>query len=190
MASESLASLACHCSSHACPAVGISFHLGLQIGIYLYQRHFRLEMPVSNFFTKISNWVSRKTGQPMAFILACIIILVWIITGPLFHFSDTWQLVINTATTIVTFLMVFLIQSTQNRDTTALQLKLDELIYVTKRAHNAMLDIEELSDDELDLIRKNYKTIASHARKKVKIEKLYSQRAKRAIGKNLLGKIK
>ena len=96
----------------------------------------------------------------MAFILACIVILAWLITGPIFHFSDTWQLVINTGTTIVTFLMVFLIQSTQNRDTMALQLKLDELIYVTKRAHNALLDIEELSDKELGLIRKNYKIIA------------------------------
>lgn len=146
-------------------------------------------MPWPNFFTRISNWVSRKTGHPLAFILACAVILAWIITGPIFHFSDTWQLVINTATTIVTFLMVFLIQSTQNRDTTALQLKLDELIYVTKRAHNALLDIEELSDNELDLIRKNYKTIATHARNKVKIERLYSQRAK-AIDKNLLKKIK
>jgi len=138
-------------------------------------------MQASGFFTRISNWVSRKTGHPIAFILACAVILAWIITGPLFHFSDTWQLVINTATTIVTFLMVFLIQSTQNRDTTALQLKLDELIYVTKKAHNALLDIEELSDGELDLIRKNYKAIAAHARSRIKIGKLYSQRAKRAV---------
>ena len=117
-------------------------------------------MPAPDIFTGVSNWVSKKTGYPMAFILACIVILAWLITGPIFHFSDTWQLVINTGTTIVTFLMVFLIQSTQNRDTMALQLKLDELIYVTKRAHNALLDIEELSDKELDLIRKNYKIIA------------------------------
>lgn len=121
----------------------------------------------------------------MAFILACIVILAWLITGPMFHFSDTWQLVINTGTTIITFLMVFLIQSTQNRDTTALQLKLDELIYVTKKAHNALLDIEELSDNELDLIRKNYKIIAAHARKRVKVEKLYSHRLKRAIKNKL-----
>ena len=146
-------------------------------------------MHASNFFTKVSNWVSRKTGHPGAFFLACAIILAWVITGPIFRFSDTWQLVINTATTIVTFLMVFLIQSTQNRDTTALQLKLDELIYVTKKAHNAMLDIEELSDKELDLIRNNYKTIAAHARGKIKIEKLYSQRAKKPV-KNTLKKNK
>lgn len=137
-------------------------------------------MPLSNFFTKVSGWVSRKAGHPSSFILACGIILAWIITGPVFRFSDTWQLVINTATTIVTFLMVFLIQSTQNRDTAALQLKLDELIYVTKKAHNAMLDIEELSEDELDLIRKNYKTIASHARNRIKIKDIYSQRAKKS----------
>lgn len=137
-------------------------------------------MPAPNFFTKISNWVSRKAGHSATFFLACAVILAWVITGPIFHFSDTWQLVINTATTIVTFLMVFLIQSTQNRDTLALQLKLDELIYVTKRAHNALLDIEELSEDDLDLIRKNYKTIATHARNRIKVEKLYSQRAKRA----------
>lgn len=140
-------------------------------------------MPASNLFIRISNWVSRRTGHPLAFILACAVILAWIITGPIFHFSDTWQLVINTATTIVTFLMVFLIQSTQNRDTVALQLKLDELIYVTKKAHNAMLDIEELSDQELESIRKNYRTIAAHAKSKLKIEKVYSQRAKKAIKK-------
>lgn len=137
-------------------------------------------MPSSNFFTKISNWVSRRAGHPLAFILACAVILAWIITGPIFHFSDTWQLVINTATTIVTFLMVFLIQSTQNRDTVALQLKLDELIYVTKKAHNAMLDIEELSDQELESIGKNYRAIAAHAKSKLKIEKVYSQRAKKS----------
>lgn len=134
-------------------------------------------MLASNFFTRVSNYVSRRTGHPFAFILACTVILAWIVTGPIFNFSDTWQLVINTATTVVTFLMVFLIQSTQNRDTTAIQLKLDELIYVTKKAHNALLDIEELSDSELDSIRKNYKLIASHARDRLKVEKLYSQRA-------------
>lgn len=137
-------------------------------------------MKAYGFFTRISNWVSRKTGHPITFILACAVILAWIVTGPIFRFSDTWQLVINTATTIVTFLMVFLIQSTQNRDTVALQLKLDELIYVTKKAHNALMDIEELSDEELDLIRRNYKTIAAHARRKIQVKELYPQRAKKA----------
>lgn len=122
----------------------------------------------ADFFTRISNWTSRTAGHPLAFILAFGIILAWVITGPMFNFSNTWQLVINTATTIVTFLMVFLIQSTQNRDTVALQLKLDELIYVTKRAHNALLDVEELSEGELENIRKRYKKIATHARKKLR----------------------
>lgn len=145
-------------------------------------------MPSSKFFTRVSNWISRTVGHPVAFIMACVVILTWAITGPIFHFSDTWQLVINTGTTIVTFLMVFLIQSTQNRDTIALQLKLDELIYVTKRAHNALLDVEELSDNELNSIRKNYKNIAAHARNKLKIEKLYLQRAKKVINKRSLQK--
>jgi len=92
------------------------------------------------------------------------IIVVWVVTGPLFHFSDTWQLVINTGTTIVTFLMVFLIQNTQNRDSEALQVKLDELIRAIDGAHNALLDLEELEDQELDRIRLNYTNLAKKAR--------------------------
>jgi low affinity Fe/Cu permease len=94
------------------------------------------------------------------------IILIWAITGPIFHFSDTWQLVINTSTTIVTFLMVFLIQNTQNRDTEALQIKLDELIRSLESAHNALLDLEELDDEELDLIREDYLKLAKAARER------------------------
>jgi low affinity Fe/Cu permease len=96
------------------------------------------------------------------------IILIWAITGPLFDYSDTWQLVINTSTTIITFLMVFLIQNTQNRDTEALQIKLDELIRSMENAHNALLDLEELDDDELDRIRKDYLKLAETARGKLK----------------------
>jgi low affinity Fe/Cu permease len=96
--------------------------------------------------------------------LAGAIIIVWIVTGPLFHFSDTWQLVINTGTTIVTFLMVFLIQNTQNRDSEALQVKLDEIIRAIDGAHNALLDLEDLEEDELDRIRVNYSTLAKEAR--------------------------
>ena len=92
------------------------------------------------------------------------IIAIWIITGPLFRFSDTWQLVINTGTTIITFLMVFLIQNTQNRDTAAIQIKLDELIRVTKGAHNALLDLEELEEEALDSFRQKYQALASLAR--------------------------
>jgi low affinity Fe/Cu permease len=103
-------------------------------------------------------------GRPRTFALAVAVIVVWIITGPLFAFSDTWQLVINTGTTIVTFLMVFLIQNTQNRDTEAIQIKLDELIRATQGAHNALLDLEELEDESLDEFRRRYEGLAASAR--------------------------
>jgi low affinity Fe/Cu permease len=99
----------------------------------------------------------------MAFTFAALFILAWLVTGPIFHFSDTWQLVINTATTIVTFLMVFLIQNTQNRDSEAVQLKLDELLRSTSGAHNALLEIEELSENELDEIKRCYTALAKKA---------------------------
>ena len=95
--------------------------------------------------------------------MVVILIIVWLVTGPLFHFSDTWQLLINTATTIVTFLMVFIIQNTQNRDSEAVQLKLDELIRATRGAHTALLDIEELSEDELDVRKRLYACLAREA---------------------------
>jgi low affinity Fe/Cu permease len=104
----------------------------------------------------------------MAFALAAGVIIVWAVTGPLFKFSDTWQLVINTGTTIVTFLMVFLIQNTQNRDTEALQVKLDELLRVTEGAHTVLLDLEELDDTELDRIRQVYEKLAKRAREDLK----------------------
>lgn len=100
----------------------------------------------------------------MVFMLAVAIVVIWLITGPLFKFSDTWQLVINTGTTIITFLMVFLIQNTQNRDTQAMQIKLDELIRVTQKAHNALLDLEELEEEELDAFRDKYEKMAKKAR--------------------------
>ena len=118
----------------------------------------------SSWFTVFAKVTSRATGRPLAFALAGTVILVWIVTGPLFDFSDTWQLVINTGTTIVTFLMVFLIQNTQNRDSEALQVKLDEIIRSIDGAHNALLDLEELEDKELDLIRLNYLNLAKKAR--------------------------
>jgi low affinity Fe/Cu permease len=118
----------------------------------------------SSWFTTFAKTTSRATGRPSAFVLAGAIIVVWVVTGPLFHFSDTWQLVINTGTTIVTFLMVFLIQNTQNRDSEALQVKLDELIRAIDGAHNALLDLEELEEDELDRIRLNYQNLAKKAR--------------------------
>jgi low affinity Fe/Cu permease len=97
-----------------------------------------------------------------------LIILVWSVTGPIFHFSDTWQLVINTGTTIITFLMVFLIQNTQNRDTSAIQIKLDELIRAVNGAHNVLLDLEELEDKELNRIKANYEKLAKIAREELR----------------------
>ncbi len=115
-------------------------------------------------YSKFANQIARLSGRPKAFTLAVAVILVWLITGPLFRFSDTWQLVINTGTTIITFLMVFLIQNTQNRDAEALQIKIDELIRATKGAHNALLDLEELEQDNLDEFRRRYQLLASAAR--------------------------
>ena len=103
-------------------------------------------------------------GKPAAFALAFATVLVWAVTGPLFDYSEDWQLVINTGTTIITFLMVFLIQSTQNRDTEAMQIKLDELIRVSRRADDALLDLEELEEAELDALRARYEDMARQAR--------------------------
>jgi low affinity Fe/Cu permease len=115
-------------------------------------------------FTRFAKATSRVTGRPAAFIIAVGVILTWLVTGPLFRFSDTWQLAINTGTTIVTFLMVFLIQNTQNRDAEAVQVKLDELLRATAGAHNALLDLEELEERELDQIRAGYARLAEGAR--------------------------
>jgi low affinity Fe/Cu permease len=119
-------------------------------------------------FTRLAKWVSHVTGRPAAFIVALAMIIIWAVTGPLFHFSDTWQLVINTSTTIMTFLMVFLIQNTQNRDSEAIHIKLDELIRAIEGAHNALLDLEELEEDDLDRIRGDYHHLADEARKKIR----------------------
>ena len=116
-------------------------------------------------YSRFAKHASRFCGRPHVFAAAIAVIVVWAISGALFDFSDTWQLVINTATTIVTFLMVFLIQNTQNRDTEAIQVKLDELIRATKGAHNALLDLEELEDDEVDEFRRKYQLLAQTARR-------------------------
>ena len=115
-------------------------------------------------YSGLAKAVSHYCGRPSTFLLACGVIVVWVITGPIFGYSDTWQLVINTGTTIITFLMVFLIQNTQNRDTQAIQLKLDELIRATRGAHNALLDLEELDERTLEQFRTRYEGLARLAR--------------------------
>jgi low affinity Fe/Cu permease len=122
---------------------------------------------LAHWFGQFAKWCAHGTGHPAAFGLATVVIIAWALTGPLFGFSDTWQLVVNTGTTIVTFLMVFLIQNTQNRDTGAIQAKLDELIRATEGAHNALLDLEELDEREIEHIRKNYRDLAAESRKAI-----------------------
>lgn len=115
---------------------------------------------ISALFDRFSGKVSKMTGSSTAFICALLLIIVWAVTGPIFHFSDTWQLVINTGTTIITFLMVFVIQEAQNKDTLALQLKLNELIAATKGASNRVLNIEDMTEDELKVLKKFYSKLS------------------------------
>ena len=117
-----------------------------------------------SWFTRLTKWTAHASGRPMTFILAMSAVCVWALTGPLFGFSDTWQLVINTSTTIVTFLMVFLIQSTQNRDGEAIQVKLDEIIRAIGNARNEVLDLEELEEADLAKIKQAYEELARKAR--------------------------
>jgi len=123
---------------------------------------------ISKLFSRWATKTARLTGRPVTFFIALSVILIWIVTGPFFKFSDTWQLVINTGTTIITFLMVFLIQNSQNRESEAIQIKLDELIRAHQGAHNALLGIEELEEIELDQIRANYKNLAMAARELIR----------------------
>jgi low affinity Fe/Cu permease len=118
----------------------------------------------SSKFSRFAKWTSHATGHPVTFIGAASIVIIWCVTGPIFHYSDTWQLAINTGTTIVTFLMVFLIQNTQNRDSHAVHLKLDELIRAVSGAHNALLDLEGLEETDLERFRARYQEIARSAR--------------------------
>jgi low affinity Fe/Cu permease len=118
----------------------------------------------TTWFTRFTKWTAHATGRPATFLLACAVIIAWAVLGPYFRFSDTWQLVINTGTTIITFLMVFLIQSTQNRDTEALQVKLDEVIRAIGHARNELLDLEELDEKDLDQLRTAFVDLARKAR--------------------------
>jgi low affinity Fe/Cu permease len=120
-------------------------------------------------FGRFARWTAHAAGHPLAFLIAVLIIAGWALTGPVFGFSDTWQLVINTGTTIVTFLMVFLIQNTQNRDSTAVSLKLDELIRAISGAHNALLDLEELTEGDLERLRARYEELARRAREDLRL---------------------
>ena len=129
---------------------------------------------LSLLFGKMSNKVTKATGSPMAFITALTVVIIWAITGPIFGFSDTWQLVINTGTTIVTFLMVFIIQQSQNKDTIAIQLKLNELIACSEKASNRLVDIEDLTDEELDKIKKFYIKLADLAEKENDVSSSHS----------------
>ncbi len=123
---------------------------------------------MSNQFSRFAKLMAHVTGQPTAFGLALSILVIWAITGPIFGFSNTWQLIINTGTTIVTFLMVFLIQNTQNRDSAAMHIKLDELVRALEGAHNALLDLEELSEDDLIKIKSQYEELAKQARQELR----------------------
>jgi len=114
-------------------------------------------MKLKDSFRKFAHGTSLLVGSPSAFIIAVALVLAWLVTGPLFHFSDSWQLVINTSTTIITFLMVFLIQNTQNRESKTIQLKLDELLRAIKSARNSLIDLEELSDEELTRLDEEFR---------------------------------
>jgi low affinity Fe/Cu permease len=115
---------------------------------------------ISGSFSRIAQWTAQQCGRASTFVLACAIIVVWAVSGPVFHYSDTWQLIINTGTTIVTFLMVFLMQNTQNRDTVSIQLKLDELIRANENARNAMLSLEDLTEEQLKRIKATFAALS------------------------------
>jgi len=130
----------------------------------------------SSWFSDFAKKTARAAGHPIVFALAEGIVVLWLITGPLFGFSDTWQLIINTGTTIVTFLMVFLIQNTQNRDSEAMHIKLDELIRAVDGAHNGLLNLEDLGEKELDRIRADYIKLAEDARETL-LDKEYKNKS-------------
>lgn len=122
----------------------------------------------TQWFTRFAKSMAHISGKPSTFFSAVLLIVLWALTGHIFHYNDTWQLVINTSTTIITFLMVFVIQNTQNRDTAALQIKVDELINVITEANNSLLDLEELEENDIEEIRKKYSKLAREARENMK----------------------
>lgn len=134
---------------------------------------------MNDLFRRFAQKTAEYTGSPWAFIASVGVILLWLGTGPLFHFSDTWQLIINTGTTIVTFLMVFLIQNSQNRDSKAIQLKLDELIRAVRSARNQMVNLEDLSDAELAQLEAQFRQLRAEALQKINRAKLMAKTAKK-----------
>ncbi|MEO7444699.1 MAG: low affinity iron permease family protein [Ferruginibacter sp.] len=130
--------------------------------------------PRKHIFERFSTKVTRITGSPAAFILALSIVIIWGITGPLFHYSETWQLVINTGTTIITFLMVFLIQKSQNKDSLAIQLKLNELVASNKYASNRLVSVEDMTEDELKIIQRYYSKLSEFARQDKSLQESHS----------------
>ena len=130
--------------------------------------------PFVLWFEKISARITKATGSPSAVLMACLVIIVWLCTGPIFHYSDTWQLVINTGTTIITFIMVFIIQHSQNKDTTAIQLKLNELIATNDKSSNRLVNIEDLTEEELATLKDFYITVAKLSKKEKDIFKSHS----------------
>jgi low affinity Fe/Cu permease len=142
-----------------------------------------------NFFEKFAGWATKATGSSTAFIIAMITVIVWAATGPIFHYSETWQLVINTSTTIVTFLMVFLIQKSQNKDSKAVHLKLNELLAAHEGASNRMVDIEDINEVELDQLHKFYKRLGEQAKKETDILCSHSIDAADEVSEFKLGKI-
>ena len=131
-------------------------------------------MNKKSWFNLFANTASHLSGRPATFMLALAVIVAWAATGPIFKFSDTWQLIINTSTTIITFLMVFLIQNTQTRDSEAIQIKLDELIRATQGAHNAILDLEQLDDEALRQYLGRYEELAAAARERLQTGRIYT----------------
>jgi len=148
-------------------------------------------------YNKFSTKVTRAAGRPMTLVIAFLVIVIWAITGPIFQYSDTWQLVINTGTTIITFLMVFIIQQSQNKDTTALQLKLNELIASNEKASNRLIDIEDLTERELLVLKKFYVKLADLSEKEADIfsshsldeaERIHSSKKHSVTGKKVPSK--
>lgn len=137
------------------------------VGAYVGRMARAFNVHEASLFSRLAQRAANFSGKSTAFLLAIAIVVVWLVCGPIFHYSDTWQLVINTGTTIITFLMVFLIQNTQNRDTRAIQVKLDELIRATEGAHTALLDLEELPDEDLERMCRNYRALAAKARERL-----------------------